>query len=239
MLRVPLLSALLLSAISVSIPSRAEPALTSAVDAPLAIIGIADGVYKEQGSALTWALKRTLDKSIEWNNFEVGASMETLISAAHCPEVPNRGCLSRIARMSGLKRFIWGTLTMKQGRVTAQLWLFGGDTIGRTAMLEYSSNMVDTFDEDLLRLSNNGLTQLLGAIHFPVQVRSSEPKGTIVVDDVVVGNLEAKAANVAVTAGDHRFRLVLPDATVVARSVRVRVESTNHVRLDFINIPES
>ena len=141
--------------------------------------------------------------------------------------------------MSGLRRFIWGTLTLRQGRVTAQLWLFGGDSIGRTAVLEYSSNMVDTFDEDLLRLANNGLTQLLGDIHFPVQVRSSEPKGTIVVDDVVVGDLEEKAANVAVTAGDHRFRLVLPDATVVARSVRIRVESTNHVRLDFISIPES
>jgi len=239
MLRVTLLSALLLSSISVSSPSRAEPALTSAADAPLAIIGIADGVYKEQGNALTWALKRTLDKSIEWNNVELGVTMEALISAARCPDVPNRACLSRVARMSGLKRFIWGTLTLKQGRVTAQLWLFGGGSTGSTAVLEYSSNMVDTFDEDLLRLANNGLTQLLGAIHFPVQVRSSEPKGTIVVDDVVVGNLEAKTANVAVTAGDHRFRLVLPDATVVARSVRVRVESTNHVRLDFISIPES
>ena len=239
MLRVTSFSPLLLSSILVSSLSRAEPALASAADAPLAIIGIVDGVYKEQGNALTWALKRTLDKSIEWNNVEVGVTMEALTSAARCPEVPNRACLSRIARMSGLKRFIWGTLTLKQGRVTAQLWLFGGDPIGRTAVLEYSSNMVDTFDEDLLRLANNGLTQLLGAIHFPVQVRSSEPKGTIVVDDVVVGNLEAKAANVAVTAGDHRFRLVLPDATVVARSVRVRVESTNHVRLDFISIPES
>jgi hypothetical protein len=165
--------------------------------------------------------------------------MDALASAADCPEVPSPACLARIARNSGLSRFIWGTLKVKHGRVEVQISLFDGTQTGPNARLNYSSNLMDTFDENLLRLANTGLERLLGPIHFPVQVRSREPKGTIVIDDVVTGKLESGMAEIAVNAGDHRFRLILPDGTAIARSFQVRIEAKNQVRLDFMDIPES
>jgi hypothetical protein len=208
-------------------------------DQPLVIVGIADGVNRKQGHALTWALKRTLDASVEWKNIEIGVEAEKLFAAAQCPEAPDAACLTRLASKMNLTKFVWGSLNLKHGRVTARLGIFDREATVATAMLEYNANMIDTFDEDLLRLANNGLMQLLGPIHFPVLVRSHEPRGSVVVDDVVIGQLSEGVANLSATAGDHRFRLVLPDSTVIARSFQVRVEAKNHIRLDFINIPET
>jgi hypothetical protein len=208
-------------------------------DQPMVIVGIADGVNKKQGHALTWALKRTLDASVEWKSIEIGVETEKLFAAAQCPETPDTACLARLASKMNLSKFVWGSLKLRRGRVTARLGIFDREATVGTAMLEYSANMIDTFDEDLLRLANSGLMQLLGPIHFPVLIRSREPTGSVVVDDVVIGQLSEGVANLSVTAGDHRFRLVLPDATVIGRSFQVRVEAKNHIRLDFINIPET
>jgi hypothetical protein len=235
---VPFSFALLLG-LTCATAARAADTRSASGDEPLAVLGIADGANKSQSDALTTALKRALDASVEWNSLEVGSTMSTWMSSASCPDVPDQACLSRIARKTGLTRFVWGTLKQKHGRVTAQLWLYAAESPGSTAQLEYSASMIDTFDENLLRLANNGLVQLLGALHFPVVVRSREASGTLVVDDVIVGSLAAGTASVAIAAGDHRFRLVLPDATVIARSFQVRIESANHLRLDFISIPES
>jgi hypothetical protein len=222
----------------IELDSAAVPVQT-ATEQPLVILGIADGVNKKQGHALTWALKRTLDASVEWKNIEIGVEAERLFATVRCPEMPDDACLTRMANKLNLTRFVWGSLSLRHGRVTAQLGIFDREATIATAMLEYNANMIDTFDEDLLRLANNGLMQLLGPIHFPVLIRSREPKGSIVVDDVVVGQLNEGVANLAATAGDHHFRLVLPDSTVIARSFQVRVEPNNHIRLDFINIPET
>jgi hypothetical protein len=165
--------------------------------------------------------------------------MDELMSTAGCTDVSSRGCLTKIAQTAGLSRFIWGALTLKRGRVAVQLALFNVDSAGTTAQLDYSSNMIDTFDENLLRLANNGLARLLGPIHYPVQIRSRQSKGTVVIDDVVTGTLESGVAEIAVTAGDHRFRLVLPDATAIARTFQVLVNARNHLRLEFMDIPES
>jgi hypothetical protein len=130
-------------------------------------------------------------------------------------------------------------LKLEHGRVTVHLGLFSHDATTATAVLEYSANMIDSFDDDLLRLANSGLAQLIGELHFPVFVRSRETKGSLVIDDVVVGQLIGGIANVPATAGDHQFKLVLPDATVIARNVQVRVKTNNTIRLDFMDIPET
>lgn len=237
MSRGPFGFAVLISLVATSGALGADPVV--APDQPLAIVGILDSSNSEQGDALTAALKRTLDASTEWKNLELDSPISHWISTGKCPDVPDPACLSRIARNAGVTRFIWGMLKQKQGRVIAQLWLYQGESSGTNAQLEYSARMIDTFDENLLRIANNGLTQLLGPIHFPVLVRSRESSGTLVIDDVVVGSLERGTAMIAAGAGDHRFRLVLPDATVIARNFQVRVQSANHLRLDFINVPES
>lgn len=221
--------------------SRSTPQTddTEQHDQPLAIIGIADGTNKQQGRALTWALRRTLDLSIEWKSVEIRLPAETLFVDAQCPPVPNNTCLSKIGFKYNLPHFIWGILKLERGRVTAHLGLFDHDTTTATAVLEYRANMIDSFDDDLLRLANTGLTEILGNLHFPVLVRSCETSGSLVIDDVVVGQLTRGIANVPVTAGDHQFKLVLPDATVIAHNFQVRVKPGNAIRLDFMNIPET
>jgi len=228
----------LLLALAWSSTSLGDDSEAPAGDEPLAILGIVSG-NRDQAEALTTALKRTLDASIEWKNLELGADLSKWTAAAGCPESPDAACLSRIASNARVTRFVWGRLVQRQSRVTAQLSLYDAHSPGVTAQLEYSSSMIDTFDENLLRLANRGLVQLLGAIHFPVTVRSRESKGTLVVDDVVVGSLEDGAATIGIPAGDHRFRLVLPDGTIIARTFQVRVARANQLRLDFITIPES
>ncbi len=209
-----------------------------AIDHPLIIVGLADGINKKQGRALTWALKRTLDASVEWKSIEIGVEAERLFAAAECPAIPDMECLTRLANKLNLPKFVWGTLSLSRGRVTVLLGIFDRNATIATATLEYNANMLDTFDQDLLRLANSGLAQLLGPLHFPVLIRSHELMGNIVVDDAVAGQLNGGVANLSATAGNHRFKLVLPDSTVIARNFQVREETTNHIRLDFINIPE-
>jgi hypothetical protein len=208
-------------------------------DRPLAVLGIAAGHQYEQGQALAWALRRAVETSVEWKNAEADYSMDALLSSLGCSEVPDIGCLSRISGKTNLSRFVWGTLQISRGRVHVDLGLFDDAKVTAQAHLEYTAKMTDSFDEDLLRLANAGLGQLLGPLHYPVIVHSRERVGEITIDDAVVGKLSEGVGNVAATAGDHQIYLKLPDATTIARTFQVRVEHATMVRLDFIDVPES
>ncbi len=205
----------------------------------LAVLGIVAGRNTEQGVALALALQRALDTSIEWTCPPNPESLGNLMQSAKCPETPDADCLSRIAEETTLKRFVWGTLKLAKGHITANLELYDGLRTGTTTKLDYSAKMTDTFDEDLLRLASIALGRILGPLHFPVVVSSRERMGEIFIDEVSVGKLHDGMARLSATVGDHRVRLVLPDATAVARSFRVRVEHVTTVRLDFIDVPET
>lgn len=209
------------------------------LDKPLAVIGIAAGNNAEQGEALVWALQRALDTSIEWSCPSTQVSFSSLMSSVGCPETPDPDCLARIAKKTNLDRYVWGTLKLSKGHVTATLGLFDGARSSSGAKLEYNAKMTDTFDDDLLRFASFALGQILGPLHFPVIVRSRERSGEVFIDEVSVGRLADGIVKVSATVGDHRFRLVLPDATAIARSFQVRVEHSTTVRLDFIDVPET
>ena len=217
----------------------AEAEADAALDRPLALLGIAARDGAEQGDALGWALQRALDSSIEWSCPSRRFSFGNLMSSEGCPENPDADCLARIGKKVNLDRFVWGRLKVTKGHVTANLGLFDGTGASRTVKLDYSAKMTDTFDEDLLRLASSALGDLLGPLHFPVIVRSRERTGEVFVDEVSVGKLTEGVVKVSATIGDHRLRLVLPDATAIARSFQVRVEHTTLVRLDFIDVPET
>jgi hypothetical protein len=217
----------------------AEAEAGEALDRPLALLGIAAHDGAEQGDALGWALRRALDSSIEWSCPSLRFSFGNLMSSMGCPETPDADCLARIGKKVNLDRFVWGKLKVTKGHVTANLGLFDGADASRTVKLEYSAKMTDTFDEDLLRLASSALGDLLGPLHFPVIVRSRERTGEVFVDEVSVGKLTEGVVRLSATVGDHRLRLVLPDATAIARSFQVRVEHTTLVRLDFIDVPET
>ena len=208
-------------------------------DKPISVLGIAAGDNAEQGQALTWALERALDTSIEWQCAPNQVSFDKLMSSVGCPETPDADCLARIAKKVKLDRFVWGTLKQNKGHVTAHLGLFEGANSNSSTRLEYSAKMTDTFDEDLLRLASSALGKMVGPLHFPVIIRSRERTGEVFIDEVSVGRLNDGIMKVSATVGDHRCRLVLPDATAIARSFQVRVEHTTLLRLDFIDIPET
>ncbi len=210
----------------------------SATDRPLPVIGIAAGENTEQGLALAWALRQALDSSIEWKSATVEYSFDTLVSGSGCPQLPDSDCLAKIAKKTNLTRFIWGRLSVAKGHIKAHLGLYESESANLNAQLEYSAKFTDTFDEDLLRLASVALGQMLGPLHFPVIVHSRERTGELLVDDVSVGRLSDGIAKVSATAGDHSIRLVLPDATTIARSFHIRVDHPTQLRLDFIDVPE-
>lgn len=207
-------------------------------DQVMPVIGVAAGDDYGQGQALAWALRRALDTSIEWKSMPGEYSFDGLISTMGCSKTPDAACLARIAKKANLAHFIWGALKVVKGQVKASLALYDGDTATVSTQLEYSAKMTDTFDEDLLRLSSFALGKLLGPLHYSVIIHSREQTGEVFVDEVSVGRLSHGVANVSATVGDHRIRLVLPDATTIARSFQVRVERVTPVRLDFIDVPE-
>jgi hypothetical protein len=209
-----------------------------ATDRSLPVIGIAARDNAEQGQALTWALRQALDSSIEWKSESVDDSFDTLVSASGCPQLPDSECLARIAKRTNLPRFVWGALRVAKGRIKVNLGLYESGSASLNAQFEYSATFTDTFDEDLLRLASVALGQMLGPLHFPVIVHSRERTGEIWVDEVSVGKLSDGTAKVSATVGDHRIRLVLPDATTIARSFHIRVDHPTQLRLDFIDVPE-
>ncbi len=215
----------------------ADAGSESTSDRPLAVIGIAAGNNTEQGQALSWALRQALDSSVEWKSVPLDYSFDALLSASGCPPLPDSECLAKIARKTNLRRFVWGNLRVAKGRIKASLGLYDVESANLNAELEYSSTFTDTFDEDLLRLASVALGQMLGPLHFPVIVHSRARTGEILVDEVSVGRLSDGIARISATAGDHRIRLILPDATTIARSVRIRVNHPTLLRLDFIDVP--
>jgi hypothetical protein len=221
-----------------SAAESADAGSESVPDRPLPVIGIAAGGHTEQGQALAWALRQALDSSIEWQSVPVDYSFDTLVSANGCPQLPDSECLAKIAKRTNLTRFVWGTLRVAKGRIKANLGLFDSESANLNAQLEYSVTFTDTFDEDLLRLASVALGQMLGPLHFPVIIHSRERSGELLVDEVSVGRLTDGTARVSATAGDHRIRLVLPDATTIARSFHIRVDHPTQLRLDFIDVPE-
>src|ERR1700690_516149 len=223
---------------STSSSENADAGSEPATDRPLPVIGIAAGENAEQGHALAWALRQALDSSIEWKSAPLEYSFDTLVSGSGCPRLPDSECLAKIAKKTNLTRFVWGTLRVAKGHIKANLGLFDSESANLNAQLEYSATFTDTFDEDLLRLASVALGQMLGPLHFPVIVHSRERSGELLVDDVSVGRLSDGMARVSATAGDHRIRLFLPDATTIARSFHIRVDHPTQLRLDFIDVPE-
>ncbi len=206
--------------------------------AELAVLGLAAPEAYEHAEALSRAIRTVLAQSRQWNPATGDYSLEVLTAALGCPERPDLMCLRRIALKTKLKQFLWGVLDQRRGRVSVQLaWFSDGKNRAETRF-DYAATLTDTLDSDLLVVADRALSQLLGPLHYPVEVRSHHANGQLLIDGVPAGELHEGHASLWTTAGDHRFTLRVPSEAPLGTAVRVQIPHVTRVRLDAHVLPE-
>ncbi len=202
-------------------------------DVPMLVLGFAADQAYQNAEALTQALKQVLERSVEWSVAPGDYSLEVLAAGLDCTERPDIPCLRRIAQKIERGQFVWGWLEEKDGKLQAHLSLWSNGRTSASTELSYPTSLANRFDLDLLRLSDTALSQLLGPLHYPVQVRARAPVGTLWVDDQSAGSLDSSGTiTLHLTSGPHTLRLEVPGRTAITARLEVRLRGPTQVYLD-------
>jgi hypothetical protein len=195
-------------------------------------MGFAANDHFDQADALTKALRKVIAASTNTRLGEGDFSLEVLTVAMGCSDVPDGTCLKKIAGKTSARRFVWGTISVENQRVNAELHLYEEGRVDKKTEFSYQASMTDALDVNLLELASNALSELLGPLTYKVTVRASEKSGKILVDGKAVGELTNGQAIVGAPSGDHEFRLESSSHDSVNAKVRVRLDGSTRVRLD-------
>lgn len=236
-MRASLFPFLFLAATGLSCPALAvEPAAPlvarSEAQATTHVLGFVTGDHFEQAEALTRAFKQALSTSTNGRLGEGDFSLEVLTAALGCNDVPDTSCLKKISAKTQSRRFVWGTLTIEGGKVTAEARLFEDGRSDKKTQFSYQATMTDATDAELLGIASTALSALLGPLTYKVSVQAKVDEGTVLVDGKSAGPLEDGLLNLTLPSGEHVIRLETKSGALAEQTVRVLVGDTTKVRLE-------
>lgn len=218
-------------------PAHAEP--PSARAQPVYVLAIQTDDADDQADALTQALRWRVRQAQGWSLLESPQSFEMLSIALKCPPRPDAACLQRIGDQLHADRYIWGTMVKRPaGQVTADLHLWSrgkGDTDVAEA---YSDNLKDASDESLRTVASRLFAKLTGGVSGgTVVIHAGTGKGTVLVDGVERGALDAGSARVDVPAGSHTITVKVPGFDAQPQTATVAMASDQE--MDFTLTPSA
>ncbi len=205
--------------------ARAESPNSKAV--PIYVLSILTDDADDQAEALTQALRNRVKQAQGWSLLETPQSLETLTIALRCPPRPDAPCLQRIGDQLHSDHYVWGALAKKKGgEVSAEVhfWTRGKPQVDVTET--FSDNLKEAGDEGLKTVAAKILGQLTGAAASSgggggggaaaegptgaLVVHAGEAGGTVLVDGVEKGTLEAGEVRIEIPEGSHKVGVRVP-----------------------------
>jgi hypothetical protein len=216
-------------------PAFAEPPNGKAT--PVYVLSVWTNDVDDQADALTQALRSRVRQAPGWSLAETNQSFETLSLALRCPPTPNESCLDRIGDQLHADHYIWGTMAKeKAGEVSAELRLWSRGKAQIEASESYSENLKDPGDEALrgvagrlfAKLTSNGATGTL-------VVHAGTSSGSVLVDGVAKGKLDAGLGRVEIPEGPHT--IVVRVAGFAAPPQAVTLQEGGEAEISFALTP--
>jgi hypothetical protein len=215
----------------------AEPPNSRAT--PVYILSIWTNDSDDQADALTQQLRSRVRQAPGWSLLDASQSFETLAIALRCPPTPNQACLDRIGEQLHADHYVWGTMAKeKAGEVTAdvRMWTRGKPSI--EASETYSENLKDPSDDALRTIAARLIAKVTSTgVTGSLVVRAGSGRGTVVVDGVAMGSLDAGSLQLNVPVGEHKIAVRVSGFTAEAQNVTVTDGSEQ--ALDFALTPET
>jgi hypothetical protein len=198
---------------------------------PLYVLSILTDDADDQADALTQALRTRARQTKGWTLAETTQSLETLAIALKCPARPDPPCLQRIGDQLHADRYVWGTLAKKKsGEVTADLHLWNRTKPESQASETYSDNLKDPSDEALRTVAARLFDQLTGAGAVgTLVVHAGTGAGSVLIDGVPKGTLEAGTTRVEVAEGSHTIAVRIPKFEAPSLTTNVKVGAEQDV----------
>ncbi len=186
-----------------ALPARAQGADSQKVQ----VLTLMSDKGFQQAQALTIALKRAVTRAEGWTLGKGDFSLEVLVAALNCPSPPDSACQKKIGAKVGTNRYVWGTLQLEGKQVTAILHLWENGNEKQQATLRYASNLTDPSDDALLKIAEDGFSQLVGAAQGKLELTAGTVTGDVLVDGQRVAGITNGHAELSLPGGDHEVRV--------------------------------
>ncbi|MEO6576721.1 MAG: carboxypeptidase-like regulatory domain-containing protein, partial [Polyangiaceae bacterium] len=179
----------------------AQPKTTGAIH----ILTFDSDEAEDQAEALSTALRSKVRATAGWNLAETSSSLSMLTAALKCPQKPDAACLQKISDQIKSDKFVWGMVSKgAKGQLNAEahLWTRGKPEI--VARESFSDNLKDPNDDSMKRLAGHLWDKLSGTISASfLLVHAGDGEGSVLVDNVVRGQLDHGQTKIEVAPGTH------------------------------------
>ncbi len=160
---------------------------------------------EDQADALSTALRSKVRATPGWNLAETSSSLSMLTAALKCPQKPDAACLQKIGDQIKSDKFVWGVVSKSgKGQLSAEahLWARGKPEVA--ARESFSDNLKDPNDDNMKRLAGHLWDKLTGTVSASfILVHAGEGEGSVLVDNVVRGQLDHGQTKIDATPGTH------------------------------------
>ena len=192
---------------------------------------------EDQADALSTALRSKVRASAGWNLAETASSLSMLTAALKCPpQKPDAACLQRIGDQIKSDKFVWGVVSKSgKGQLSAEahLWTRGKPDV--SARESFTDNLKDPNDDNMKRLAGHLWDKLTGTVSASyLIVHAGEGEGSVLVDNVVRGQLDHGQTKVEVAPGTHVVEVRAPGFQPARQSVPVTLGTDAPVTLTLV-----
>lgn len=176
------------------------------------VLEIATDDADDQAKALTQAIRSRVKASTQFALAEQSVSLQVLLLALKCPDVPDAPCQEKIAGKIKSDKYIWGT--MKKGpnkTVVADLHFYVKGRPDQRQQFSFPDTMTDALDAQMQRQAESmflRITQFgrVGVVKLTMEVPTD---GEVFANGQSIG---------AITAKDHEYTLPVGETLFEVRS---------------------
>jgi hypothetical protein len=208
--RLRLAAALGLSVATCAVSAHAAPPGPGVESIP--VLEIATDDADDQAKALTQALRSRVKASTQFALSDQSVSLQVLLLALKCPDVPDAACQEKIAGKIKSDKYVWGT--MKKGpnkTVVADLHYYVKGRPDQRQQFSYSETITDALDPQMQKQAESmflRVTQFgrVGVINLTME---NPVDGEVFANGQSIGNI---------TKADHEYTLPVGETVFEVRS---------------------
>jgi hypothetical protein len=212
----------------------ASPGRASADEWPVAVLTLQTLDAFEQADSFSAALRLAIEDADGWRTaqLEKDYALLVLVNTLGCNEPPDAACEQKMAAELKVDRLVWGSIKLEGSEVVGDLHLWQANEPGKAVSFRYPANLKTAGDDSLVAIAAKTFGDLVGGAPVAtVTVKASVPSGTVLVDGVEAGKIEAGRATIQVPPGKHKITVQARGYADMEAVIEVTARETREVTL--------